>query len=187
MHIYHIHIYRFRILVHGFQAVLLLYQPWNSMLAEVHTHMMYIPYFFGGRNENHFSSSSNLFVYHYSCSFISFISFISLFRLISFYFRCLCDSLWLHNFVFCRVELQVSLRQKFGHQRIYLSEESEPKNVIPYLHTFFLVVTPSLLSALGIEDRDTCVRRKYCRDLSRKQNVIASNEFLDEIMSWIKD
>ena len=33
--------------VHGFQTILMLYQPFTSMLAEVHTHMLYIPHFYG--------------------------------------------------------------------------------------------------------------------------------------------
>ena len=104
---------------HGFQSILLLYQPWASMLAEVHTHMLYIPHFYG--------------------------------------------------------ELQICLRQQFGLARSYFSEESVPTREFP-----------SLLSKLGIENGESCKNRKYCRHLSKKQDVIVSDRFLNRIENFLK-
>ena len=104
---------------HGFQSILLLYQPWISMLAEIHTHMLYIPHFYG--------------------------------------------------------ELQISLRQRFGLARSYFSEESVPTNLLP-----------SYLSKIGVEDGDSCKSRKYCRQLSKKQNVIVSDNFMNQIENFVK-
>ena len=104
---------------HGFQSILLLYQPWVSMLAEIHTHMLYIPHFYG--------------------------------------------------------ELQISLRQKFGIARSYFSEESIPTHTLP-----------SILSKVGIENGQSCKNRKYCRHLSKRQNVIVSDQFLDRIENFVR-
>ena len=67
------------------------------------------------------------------------------------------------------------LRQQFGLARSYFSEESVPTREFP-----------SVLSKLGIENGESCKNRKYCRHLSKKQDVIVSDRFLNRIENFLK-
>lgn len=106
---------------HGFQSILLLYQPMNSIFAEIHTFLMFIPEFYG--------------------------------------------------------ELQLSLRRRYEQQytRSFLVEESKSDSMIL-----------NLLLFLGIQTSESCVNYKYCRSISKMQDVKISKDFIRRFVLYLK-
>ena len=103
---------------HGFQSILLMYQPKHSVLAEMHPFLMYIPHFYG--------------------------------------------------------ELQLAYRQRFGFVRAFVSEESAPTGWLLKLLVYF-----------GFQTKDSCVSYKFCRHLSKAQNIIPSDAFIQRFAKFM--